>query len=63
MTQLEKAARWLSQRCKLIPVYINRYHLVAHIYKMERNDKPNVWYCMDMKTSWEATQLKRICNG
>lgn len=61
ITQLEKATRWLSQRCHLIPVYVNRYQLVAHLYKMERENKPSVWYCMDMKTYWEPKRLKRIC--
>lgn len=61
MTQLEKATRWLSKRCMLIPVYVNKYQLVAHLYKMERENKPTVWYCMEMKAAWEPKGLKRIC--
>jgi hypothetical protein len=61
---MQKAMRWLDAKCtKKLPVYVNRYHLVAWLYKVERESKPSVWYCVEMRTSWEIKSIKRICKG
>ena len=64
--QLQKACDWLNNKLanKCYPVAITRKtyaEFIAYIFKMERKNKPSVWYCMEMNSSRSIKQIKRIC--
>lgn len=64
--RLLKAQRWLNKKCRsewTAPVVCMRdgcARFVAYIFKLERKNKPSVWYVLEMKNQ-KSTKLKRIC--
>ena len=57
---LDKALQWLGARCGVTEVRVKHY-LVAYIYRLPRENKPDIRYCVDMRTFWEPTRVRRIC--
>lgn len=65
--QLSKAVDWLDAHALTIKnVAVVREdgicRFVATIYKMERLNKPSVYYCVDHIWLKSVTRVKRFCN-
>ena len=55
---------WLTRNClEPIPVAVVRdgyAQFVAWIYRLVRDDKPTIWYCVEGKY-YEDRTIRRIC--
>lgn len=63
---LYKANDWLNDKCVgkwtgVVGMRNGHAAFIAYIFTIVRPDKPNVVFCMDMKSSWEIAKIRRIC--
>lgn len=66
LKQLRKASNWLHKRTNgnympVVEVRRGYAEFIAYVYKIKRENKPSVYYCMDMLEQWVPKQIKRIC--
>jgi len=64
MTQLKKAMDWLNRKCynEWCRVMVGNCHVVAFIFRLRREGKPDVRYCVDVVSEFGGPkQIKRIC--
>ncbi len=63
---LRQAVKWLGKHTKrATPVVITDINgltwLCAYIYRIERLDKPNLWFCVDSTYDGNIKRIRRIC--
>lgn len=65
---LQKACDWLNDKCdgQFWPyAALNKHgtaYFKAYIFKIRRENKPSLYFEMEMVSSREYSRIKRICN-
>lgn len=65
-SQLEKARRWLIDKCSnnwygVSGIRNGHAAYIAYLFKIKRPDKSPIWFCMDMENSYTIKRIRRIC--